>query len=78
MEKYVKPLEAKKAEAEQIGLIAQELQDVFPEVVVENEEGDLGVRYTALIPVLIKAFQEQQEEIDDLKDRIEKLESAKN
>ena len=62
---------------EQIGLIAQEVQPVFPEIVVTKNNGELGIRYTALIPVLIKAMQEQQDEIDDLKARIDKLESSK-
>ncbi len=64
-------------EVEQIGFIAQEMQKVFPEIVVEDKNGTLGIQYTALIPVLVKALQEQQAEIDDLKLRIEKLESAK-
>ncbi|WP_159521665.1 tail fiber domain-containing protein [Sunxiuqinia indica] len=67
---------AEKAEKDQLGLIAQEVQEVFPEIVSEREDGALGIRYTELIPVLIKAMQEQQAEIDDLKARIEKLENA--
>lgn len=67
----------KQAEIEQIGFIAQEVQEIFPEIVVANDDGDLGIRYTALIPVLVKSLQEQQAEIDDLKARIEKLEAAK-
>lgn len=58
------------------GFIAQEVQPVFPEIVTIQKDGSLGVRYTELIPVLVKAFQEQQAEIDTLKARIEKLETA--
>lgn len=36
----------------------------------------LGLQYDALIPVLVKAIQDQQKEINDYKDRLEKLESA--
>ncbi len=68
---------AKQAEVEQFGLIAQEVQQIYPEIVAEDENGKLGIRYTELIPVLIKAFQEQQAEIEGLKARIEKLESGK-
>ncbi len=68
---------AEKAATEQLGLIAQEVQKIIPEIVTEREDGTLGIRYTELIPVLIKAVQEQQAEIDDLKARIEKLESDK-
>ncbi len=55
-----------------IGLLAQDLQQVVPEVVQDGER--LGVYYSDLIPVLINAIQEQQAIIDDLEKRIEKLE----
>ncbi len=44
------------------GLIAQEVQEVFPEMVttVDAEKGYLGVSYVQLIPVLIEALKEQQ------------------
>lgn len=52
----------------QIGLIAQELKEVYPEAVDYDEENDIyAVSYGTLIPVLIKAIQEQQEEIEELK-----------
>jgi hypothetical protein len=51
----------------QHGLIAQEVMEVFPELVVQNEEGYYGVKYQELISILIKAMQEQQAEIDSLK-----------
>lgn len=41
-----------------IGLIAQEVQSVYPELIDKNTEGYLGVRYTELIPIIIKAIQE--------------------
>lgn len=75
--KKVKEGEPEQPIQEQMGFIAQEIQKIYPEIVAENKDGMLGVRYTALIPVLVKAFQEQQTEIDDLKARIEKLESDK-
>ncbi len=62
---------------EQIGFIAQEVKEIFPETVVEDKNGTLGIKYMEFIPILVKALQEQQAEIDDLKSRIEKLESAK-
>lgn len=45
--------------AQQIGLVAQEVEQVLPEVVTENR-GVLGVSYTALIPFLIEAVKELQ------------------
>lgn len=49
------------------GLSAQELQEVFPNLVKEGQDGYLGVNYTELVPVLIKCIQEMQQEIDELK-----------
>jgi len=58
----------------QVGLIAQEVEKVLPEVVDRNADGYLGVRYTETIPLLVAAIQEQQTIINDLKARIETLE----
>ena len=46
-----------------LGLIAQEVKPIIEDVVStqNNEEETLGVSYIELIPVLIKAIQEQQE-----------------
>ena len=52
---------------EQIGLIAQEVKQVFPEIIEESEIGILGLRYTEIIPILVKAIQELKNEIDKLK-----------
>jgi len=52
---------------ENLGLIAQDVEKVFPQVVDVIKDGNLGVRYTELIPVLVKAIQEQQKQIEELK-----------
>jgi hypothetical protein len=54
------------------GLIAQEVQQVYPELVHQNANGYLGVDYQSLIPLLLKAIQEQQAQIDSLKVLIKK------
>ena len=69
----------------QIGLIAQEVEDVFPGLVDEDKQPDIengpegevykSVKYSVLVPMLVKAMQEQQEIIDNLKLRIEQLEN---
>ncbi len=44
-----------------LGLISQEVQDIFPSITTYVEESDLiALSYTELIPILIKALQEQQ------------------
>tara|TARA_R110001606_G_scaffold6617_1_gene29696 strand:+ start:5116 stop:6114 length:999 start_codon:yes stop_codon:yes gene_type:complete len=64
----------KNTAVQKIGLLAQDVKEVFPELVKEanNEEGTLSVNYQGLIPVLINAIKEQQEEINELKRLIKK------
>jgi Chaperone of endosialidase/Head domain of trimeric autotransporter adhesin len=57
----------------EIGFIAQELKEQFPEVVSTDADGFCKVNYGLLTSVLTKALQEQQTEIDDFKNDIEKL-----
>jgi len=54
------------------GLIAQEVEKIFPDM-VSGEEGSKSISYDSLIPVLIKAVQEQQQEIEQLKSEIQSL-----
>jgi len=48
------------------GLIAQELQKVYPDLVYENDNGFLSINYTELIPLLIQSIKELKEEVDQL------------
>lgn len=50
-----------------IGLSAQELREIYPELVVEGQDGYLGVNYVELVPVLIRSIQELKVELDELK-----------
>jgi hypothetical protein len=61
----------------QYGFLAQELQQVFPELVseAEDEQKTLAVNYQALIPLLVNALQVQQEQIRQQEARIRKLEA---
>jgi hypothetical protein len=59
-----------KTNKQNLGLIAQEVEKIFPELIDKNGEDMLGVRYTELVPVLIKAIQELKAEIDELKTKI--------
>lgn len=62
----------------QIGLIAQEVEKVIPEVVSKNYNGNMGVSYQHLTAVLIEAIKEQQSQIDTLKQEIEILKNGEN
>jgi hypothetical protein len=55
-----------------IGVIAQELQKVYPEMVIKGSDGYLKVDYTQLTAVLIEAVKEQQVRIEELKNRLDK------
>jgi hypothetical protein len=46
-----------------VGVIAQEVQAVLPEVVATRENGTLAVRYEKLVPLLIQAINELNEKI---------------
>ncbi len=46
------------------GVVAQELETLFPEIVYTDNNGLKSVNYTELIPVIIQSLQEQQKQID--------------
>lgn len=50
-----------------LGFIAQEVEEVLPEIVGTNSEGFKHVRYDRIIAVLVEAVKEQQEQIERLK-----------
>ncbi|WP_027710235.1 tail fiber domain-containing protein [Zooshikella ganghwensis] len=55
-----------KIQNEQLGVVAQDVQAVFPEL-VSNKCGYLQVDYVGLIPVMIEAIKELKQEVNDLK-----------
>ena len=61
----------------QIGLIAQEVEDVVPEVVktIDDDFKTKSIAYAQLNALLVEAIKEQQTIIDDLKSRLETLEN---
>lgn len=59
----------------EVGLIAQELKEVVPEVVREGSDGFYGVQYGHLVGLLVEAIKEQQVQIEDLKHQMETLRS---
>jgi hypothetical protein len=55
--------------SEQIGVIAQEVKEVLPQVVQETD-GRYSVAYGNIVGVLIEAIKEQQAQIEELKSRL--------
>jgi hypothetical protein len=66
----------------EIGVIAQEVEKVFPELVNTDDEGYKSVQYSHIVPVLIEAIKEQQKIIENQKNSIkshgDKIENQKN
>jgi hypothetical protein len=61
-----------------VGLIAQEIKAIVPEVVTGDEAKEsLGLNYAELVPVLINAVKEQQKEITELRKMVEELKNRK-
>jgi hypothetical protein len=58
-------------EGHDIGVIAQEIEKVLPEVVTTRDSGYKAVKYEKIVPLLIEAIKEQQKQIDELKNLIQ-------
>jgi len=57
-----------------IGFIADSVEKVYPNLVAKNSDGEIeGMSYTKLVSVIVKGMQEQQEQINSLKDEINSL-----
>jgi hypothetical protein len=72
-------------QGEQIGIIAQEVEKILPELVFTSPDGYKSVSYEKLTPVLVEAVKEQQKiiegqnaEIEALKERLQKIEDMLN
>ena len=52
------------------GFIAQDMRKIFPELVDEDENGELSINYVGIIPLLVEALKEQQQQIAELKDAV--------
>ena len=63
----------KKDGKQKIGVLAQDVQKVFPELVSKDDNEMLAVNYQGLVPVLINALKEQDEKISRLENLVEKL-----
>jgi hypothetical protein len=71
--KQLQPVEFtwKKDKKKDFGLIAEEVEEIYPYLVEHDSDNNLiGVKYSKLTSVLIKALQEQQHQIDELKEEI--------
>ena len=67
-------MQIEKLEPKEYGLIAQEVKSIVPEVVQKMQDSTLAISYSSIIPILIEAIKEQQRQIDELQNTIEKNE----
>lgn len=64
---YLKKEEMKMSSRRHFGIDAEELQKIYPNLVLEGQDGYLGVNYVELVPVLIRAIQELKQELGEVK-----------
>src|SRR6056300_269327 len=63
---------------EDIGLIAEEINEIYPEFIGKNPNGEIqGIKYSKLTAVLVKSIQELNEKNKELELRIKQLENKK-
>jgi len=59
---------------EQLGFIAQEVEEIFPQLVATNADGYKGVQYSRFVPLLVEALKEVRSENVRIRDMISSLE----
>ena len=56
-----------------IGVIAQEINSIIPEITTLRNNGYLAVKYEKIVPLLIECIKENTNDIDELKKKIKEL-----
>ena len=56
---------------QEFGFIAQEMQELFPELVEEGNDGILSINYIGLIPLLVESFKDLQNQISEIESLME-------
>jgi len=64
-------------EGNDVGVIAQEIEEVLPQLVTTRETGYKAVKYDKLVALLIEGIKEQQTQIHNLTLEVEKLKESK-
>lgn len=53
-----------------VGVVAQEVEEILPEVVTEREDGTKAVKYEKIIPLLIESIKELSTQVEELKSQL--------
>jgi len=64
---------SQKGDKKSLGFLAQDLEKIYPDMVFTNDSGVKAIFYDELIPVLVDVFNEQQNQIEEQKELIDKL-----
>lgn len=56
-----------------VGVIAQEVEEILPEIVATRDNGYKAVKYEKIVPLLIECIKDQQSQINQILERLEKL-----
>ena len=62
-----RPSTMKASEKRHYGVSAQELQELYPNLVKEGQDGYLTVNYIEMVPLLLRSIQELKQELDEVK-----------
>lgn len=64
----LKQKEQKMSSRRHFGIDGRELQKVYPDLVLEGEDGQLSVNYLEMVPLVVRSIQELKQEIDEMKE----------
>jgi hypothetical protein len=60
-------------EGHDVGVIAQEIEKILPEIVTTRDNGYKAVKYERLVALLIECVKDQQKQIDELKEKLNNI-----
>ncbi len=69
-QKFENKIDPEKGRLDRRGFIAQELEEVYPNLVQDDESGLKAVSYQGLIPEMVAVIKDQQKQIDKLEEQI--------
>ncbi len=72
---YNKKNDTEDKRKDHIGLLAQEVEKILPDLVYEDEHGTKAIAYVEIIPLLIESIKEQQKLINDLQTELNYIEN---
>jgi hypothetical protein len=58
-----------------VGVIAQEVESVLPEIVVDRDDGFKAVRYEKMIPLLIEAIKDLNKKVSQIEETLRKFDA---